>query len=87
MKGTVVLLFVLMMAVPLIPEIVVKQDKNGKIVVSNRPSQASVRAKTIRPKKSSGVSTIPTAYRDKIRTLSQKYQLREDLLRFILLGV
>ncbi len=65
----------------LFSDIIVKQDKNGRIIVSNRPriqtNRESKNATFIRP--SSSIA-IPTGYLNKIKRLSRKHNLREDLI-------
>jgi soluble lytic murein transglycosylase-like protein len=65
-------------------DIVVKQDKDGKIIVSNVPSASSslnARIRFLRSKKAASAPTsVPASYYTKIKRLSKKYQLREDLI-------
>jgi len=79
MRFTAVLLLCLAFTASAQSEIVVTQDENGKIIVSNRPSRTRTPA---RPKTGSGVSptVVPTMVLTKIKTLAEKYKLREDLI-------
>jgi soluble lytic murein transglycosylase-like protein len=60
-------------------EIVVKYDKDGKIVVSNRLSKYDSR-NPVKFKNKSGSGSIPNSYLFKIKSLARKHQLREDLI-------
>lgn len=79
--------FLLVAALPLLlltTDIVVKQDKKGKITISNvstyksRPRTPARNLSFLRPRKQT--VAIPAPYLEKIRALSYKYQLREDLI-------
>lgn len=65
-------------------EIIVKQDKDGKIIVTNVPSASSTsgsKIKFLRSKKSANSSaSIPANYYEKIKKLSREHRLREDLI-------
>jgi soluble lytic murein transglycosylase-like protein len=73
--------FILSLSMP--ADIVVKQDKDGKIIVTNVPSVSSAlnaRVRFLRSKKAASSSSVPASYYTKIKQLSKKYQLREDLI-------
>jgi soluble lytic murein transglycosylase-like protein len=77
------LVFILPIFLPA-TDIVVKQDKKGKITISNVSKYTS---KTRRPVRSMNflrpkrqTVSIPAPYLEKIRILSYKYQLRQDLI-------
>ncbi len=79
------ILCMLLVPVCLAADIVVKQDENGKIVITNTGS--TTQSFKIRSKKKSTPSTetansftVPTQYLLKIRKLATKHQLREDLI-------
>jgi len=74
------LVFLIVIAVA--AEIVVKQDKNGKIIVSNIYSSYNVVAKSkgVSFAKSAGTDTIPRHFKIKIKNLSKKYGLKESLI-------
>ena len=65
-------------------DIVVKKDKKGKIIISNISTYKSKPATPIRSlnflRPRNNTVSIPAAYLQKIRSLSYKYQLREDLI-------
>lgn len=65
----------------LFSDIIVKQDKNGRMIISNKPriqtNSKSINATFIRPSNS---IAIPTGYLNKIKKLSRKHNLREDLI-------
>jgi len=65
----------------LFSDIIVKQDKNGRVIVSNKPkiciNEKSENATFLRPSSS---MIIPTSYLNKIIKLSRKHKLREDLI-------
>ena len=58
-------------------EIIVKQDKNGRITVTNK---ASYSGNDVKFQTSSPSSGIPYSYILKIKRLAIKHQLREDLI-------
>lgn len=60
-------------------EIVVKYDKEGKIIVSNRLSKYDSRNQ-VKFKNQSPSKPIPHSYLLKIKMLAKKYNLREDLI-------
>lgn len=60
-------------------EIVVKYDKEGKLIVSNRLSKYDSRNR-VKFKNQSRSASIPHTYLLKIKTLAKRYQLREDLI-------
>lgn len=64
-------------------EIVVRQEKDGKIVVSNSYTNHNFYVKEsrrVRFANSSGSSTVPQHYLYKIRKLAKKYDLKESLI-------
>ena len=76
-------LFVLLIVSGLNAEIVVKQDKDGKIVVSNNLTAHNPYSKTdpVRFEKSAKrSSTIPPHYLSKIKKLAQKHEVKEALI-------
>lgn len=75
-------IFLLFVVFPVEAEIVVKQDKNGKIVVSNNYSSHNPYSKTgpVRFKKPARTSTVPLKYVGKIRELAKKYGVMESLI-------
>lgn len=77
---TSVLLFSLVF--PVDAEIVVTQDKDGKIVVSNNYSSHNPYSKTgpVRFKKPMGTQSVPLQYLTKIKSLSKKYGVMESLI-------
>jgi len=74
-----VFFLILFLVFSLQAEIIVKQDKNGKIIVSNRASKNPLK-KDVKFRNFSGSSLIPPTYLTKIKRLSKKFQLREDLI-------
>ena len=74
------LVFLIFIAVP--AEIVVKQDKDGRILVSNMYTGRNVVAKSegVSFEKSPGTNTIPRHFKIKIKKLSKKYGLKESLI-------
>lgn len=75
-------IFLLSVVFPVEAEIVVTQDKDGKIVVSNNYSSHNPYSKTgpVRFKKSPGTSTVPLYYMSRIRELAKKYGVMESLI-------
>lgn len=76
-------------AAALTAEIVVKQDKDGRILISNIPSLSNKKSrksfkytkkKPYRFAKSSGTTVIPTYIHEKIRKLAKKYSFNESLI-------
>jgi soluble lytic murein transglycosylase-like protein len=64
-------------------EIVVRQDKDGKIVVSNSYTNHNFyvkKSKRVRFKNSFGYSSVPQHFLYKIRKLAKKYGLKESLI-------
>ena len=64
-------------------EIVVKQDKDGKIVVSNSYTNHNFyieKSKRVRFTNSPGSSSVPQQYLYKIRKLAKKHGLKESLI-------
>jgi soluble lytic murein transglycosylase-like protein len=60
--------------------LIVRQDKNGHIVLTNTIDVSDLKKDPIKFMPSSYSSTIPTQYKDRIQTLTQKHDLREDLV-------
>jgi soluble lytic murein transglycosylase-like protein len=79
MKTKTISILLFFIAISLCAEIVVKYDKDGKIVVSNRLSKYDSRNQ-VNFKNSSHSSSIPSSYLLKIKTLSKEHKLREDLI-------
>lgn len=79
MKTKTALVIGFLVMTSLTAEIIVKQDKNGKITVTNRSSGYSKR-NTVSFEGLSARQTIPHLYLLKIRRLAEKHQLREDLV-------
>jgi hypothetical protein len=61
-------------------ELIVRQDKNGHIVLTNTIDASQVRKNKITFLPSSHSTTIPTQYKNKIQSLSETHDLREDLV-------
>lgn len=74
--------FVFIMSIILPAQIVVKQDKHGRIIVSNIYSGPDFfkKSKRLSSKNSSQVPSIPSRYLSKIKKLSQKYGIKESLI-------
>ncbi|MBN2399335.1 MAG: lytic transglycosylase domain-containing protein [Candidatus Aminicenantes bacterium] len=60
--------------------LIVRQDKNGHIILTNTIEGFNPKKNKITFKPSSYSTTIPTQYKDKIQSLTQKHDLREDLV-------
>ncbi len=60
--------------------LVVRQDKNGHIVLTNTMDSSSEKKGSIHFLPSSYSLTVPTIYKDKIQALAQKHDVREDLV-------
>ena len=60
--------------------LIIRQDKNGHIVLTNTLDVEIGKKGTINFLPSSYSTVIPTQYKEKIQTLSQKHDLREDLV-------
>jgi hypothetical protein len=60
--------------------LIVRQDKNGHIVLTNTLDIAVAKKGTINFLSSSYSTVIPTMYKEKIQALTQKHDLREDLV-------
>ena len=60
--------------------LIVRQDKNGHIVLTNTMDAAILKKDAISFLTSSYSTVIPTQYKNKIQTLTQKHDLREDLV-------
>ncbi len=75
-------IFLLSVVFPVEGEIVVTQDKDGKIVVSNNYSSHNPYSKTgpVRFKKPRTKTSVPVQYRTRIRQLSKKYGVMESLI-------
>ncbi|MCP5105828.1 MAG: lytic transglycosylase domain-containing protein [bacterium] len=80
-------LFCIAGALPVLAdEIVVKQDRSGKIVVSNNYTNHNYntkKSKRVRFQKSSGVRSVPQYYLTRIRKLARKYGVKESLIRAV----
>jgi len=60
--------------------LIVRQDKNGHIVLTNTMDNVAPQKDKITFLPSSRSITIPTQYKNKIQSLSQTHDLREDLV-------
>jgi hypothetical protein len=60
--------------------LIVRQDKNGHIVLTNTIDDITAKKDKITFLPSSFSTTIPAQYKDKIQSLTQKHDLREDLV-------
>jgi len=60
--------------------LIVRQDKNGHIVLTNTMDPESIRKGSIDFLPSSTSTSIPVPYKEKIQSLTQKHDLREDLV-------
>ncbi len=78
--------FLLALTLPALPtsaeKILVKQDKNGKIIVSNiyTDNRFTLKESKRVQYKSSGTTEVPSNYLDKIKKLARKYDLKETLI-------
>jgi soluble lytic murein transglycosylase-like protein len=79
MKTAIFTIPVLFFAHLITAEIVVKYDKEGKIIVSNRLSTYNNR-NHVKFGNQSRSNSIPHSYLLKIKTLARKHELREDLI-------
>ncbi|MCK4835218.1 MAG: lytic transglycosylase domain-containing protein [Candidatus Aminicenantes bacterium] len=79
MKIKTVLILGLLVIICLNAEIIVKQDENGKITVTNK-SSGYANQKKVSFKNKTYSQPIPYIYLLKIKRLAKKYQLREDLI-------
>jgi soluble lytic murein transglycosylase-like protein len=77
---TTVLLIAWLSTGSLFAGLIVRQDKNGHIVLTNTMDAAIVRKDPINFLPSSYPTEIPTQYIEKIQTLAHKHNLREDLV-------
>jgi hypothetical protein len=75
-----IFLVTLLCAGGLYAELIVRQDKNGHIVLTNTIESFTPRKSGITFLASSRSTTIPTQYKEKIQSLTQKHDLREDLV-------
>ena len=75
-------MLVFLIPIAILAEIVIKQEKDGRIIVSNMETSRNYVAKFkgMSFEKSSGAATIPRHYMIKIKKLSQKYGVRESLI-------
>lgn len=79
MKTKMISILLFSITISLCAEIVIKYDKDGKIVVSNRLSKYDSRNQ-VSFINSSYSPSIPSSYLLKIKTLSKEHKLREDLI-------
>lgn len=85
-KLIAVSVFLLVITLPALPtsaeKILVKQDKDGKIVVSNIVTDNRFVLKESKRVqfKSSGTTEVPSHYLDKIKRLARKYDIKETLI-------
>jgi hypothetical protein len=77
---TTVLLIAWLSTGSLFAGLIVRQDKNGHIVLTNTMDVSIFKKSAINFMPSSYSTVIPTLYKDKIQTLTQKHDLREDLV-------
>jgi soluble lytic murein transglycosylase-like protein len=73
---------VFLMPIALLAEIVVKQEKDGRIIVSNLDTSGNYVAKFngVSFENSPGATIIPQHYMIKIKKLAEKYGVRESLI-------
>jgi soluble lytic murein transglycosylase-like protein len=76
----IVLLIAWLVTGSLFAGLIVRQDKNGHIVLTNTIDEFSLKKSKITFMPSSYSTTIPTQYKDKIQSLTLKHDLREDLV-------
>jgi soluble lytic murein transglycosylase-like protein len=76
----IVLLIAWFSAGSLFADLIVSQDKNGHIVLTNTIDDSTAKKDNITFQPSSYSTTIPAHYKDKIQSLTQKHNLREDLV-------
>jgi soluble lytic murein transglycosylase-like protein len=79
-QRTTLFLAALLCAAGLHAELIVRQDRNGHIVLTNTIESSTPRKSGITFMPSSYSTTIPTQYKDRIQSLTQKHDLREDLV-------
>lgn len=60
--------------------LIVRQDKNGRIVLTNTIDAPGNKKGAIQFLPSSYSLSVPTIYKDKIQTLAKKHDMREDLV-------
>ena len=77
---TTVLLIAWLSTGSLFAGLIVRQDKNGHIVLTNTMDVGISNKSAISFMPSSYSTAIPTLYKEKIQTLTQKHDLREDLV-------
>jgi soluble lytic murein transglycosylase-like protein len=77
---TTILLITWLSTGSLFAGLIVRQDKNGHIVLTNTMDAAILKKDAISFLPSSYSTVIPTQYKNKIQTLTQKHDLREDLV-------
>jgi soluble lytic murein transglycosylase-like protein len=77
---TTVLLIAWLSTGSLFAALVVRQDKNGHTVLTNTMDDAISKKSAINFLPYSYSAAIPTQYKEKIQTLTQKHDLREDLV-------
>ncbi len=68
---------------PLLGEIIVKQDRNGNIIVSNTPytpPKTHFKKPSSLPTYPGENNAVPEKYRSKIKQLAAKYQVKEKLI-------
>jgi soluble lytic murein transglycosylase-like protein len=69
-----------LIAVSLFGGLIVRQDKNGHVVLSNTLDRADARKESITFLPPARSNAIPLHYKEKIQSLTQKHDLREDLV-------
>lgn len=81
-KLIVLLLCLLSLGIALQAEIIVKYDKNGNKVITNTPSSAEISQKKVDNQQEAPTiyEKIPQSYLNKIKKLSQEYDLQEKLI-------
>jgi len=75
-------ILIFLIPIALLAEIVIRQEKDGRIIVSNMETSRNYAAKFkgMSFEKSSGAATVPRHYMIKIKKLAQKYGVRESLI-------
>jgi len=77
---TTILLIAWLSTGSLFAGLIVRQDKNGHIVLTNTMDVAISKKGAINFMPSSYSTAIPTQYKEKIQTLTQKHDFRDDLV-------
>lgn len=80
MKNKLFLVTLLLATVNIMPEIVVRQDIKGRIIVSNNPYRTFKSKKKIRYIKPANSFVVPTLYLNKIRKYANLFNISNDLV-------